>query len=262
MFARALAFFHPQKRWAPAGIHETAVVDPEAVVDPSAAIGPLCHVARRARIGKNCQLVSGVFVGDDSVVGDGSLLYPGVRVMHECTIGRRAILHAGVVIGADGFGFAPSSQGAIKIPQVGGVEIGDDVEIGANSTVDRGALGPTRIGHRTKMDNHVQVGHNAQIGDDCILVAATAIAGSSRIGNRVKLAGQVAVVGHIEIGDDTSVGAQSCVMKSCPPGQTLLGFPAQDAMTEKRQEAALRRLPELLKRVKELEDLLADRKHD
>jgi UDP-3-O-[3-hydroxymyristoyl] glucosamine N-acyltransferase len=198
--------------------------------------------------------VSSVFIGRDCAVGEDSLLYPGVRVMDSCKIGKRAIIHASTVIGADGFGFAPSPKGAKKVQQIGWVEIGDDVEIGSNCSVDRGALGPTRIGNRTKIDNLVQIAHNVEIGDDCFIVAQVGIAGSTKIGNRCVLAGQVGITGHIEIGDGTVIGAQSGVSKSVEGGKTWFGSPAREIMEMKRIEASLSRLPELLKRVKKLED--------
>ena len=235
-------------------MHPSAVVESGARIDPTAAIGPLCHVRSGAVIGKNCQLVSSVFIGRKCVVGDDSLLYPGVRIMDACKIGKRAIIHASTVIGSDGFGFAPGPRGAKKVQQIGWVELGDDVELGSNCSVDRGALGPTRIGNRTKIDNLVQIAHNVEIGDDCLIAAQAGIAGSSKVGNRCILAGQVGVVGHIEVGDGTVVGAQAGVSKSLPGGKTWWGCPAREIMEAKRIEAAVHRLPELLKRVRKLEE--------
>jgi UDP-3-O-[3-hydroxymyristoyl] glucosamine N-acyltransferase len=185
-------------------------------------------------------------------------LYPGVKIMNDCRIGDRVILHAGVVIGSDGFGFAESDQGLKKIKQVGWVEIDDDVEIGANTTVDRGAIGPTRIGAGTKIDNLVQIAHNVEIGKHCIIVSQVGISGSTKIGNGVVLAGQVGLVGHIEVGDGVRVGAQSGVPKSIPPGKMMFGSPAREIMETKRIEAALVRLPDLLKRVRKIEKKLGD----
>jgi len=174
--------------------------------------------------------------------------------MDACKIGKRAIIHASTVIGSDGFGFAPGPRGAKKVQQIGWVELGDDVELGSNCSVDRGALGPTRIGNRTKIDNLVQIAHNVEIGDDCLIAAQAGIAGSSKVGNRCILAGQVGVVGHIEVGDGTVVGAQAGVSKSLPGGKTWWGCPAREIMEAKRIEAAVHRLPELLKRVRKLEE--------
>jgi UDP-3-O-[3-hydroxymyristoyl] glucosamine N-acyltransferase len=252
-FAFALDALYPPKPLIPAGVHPTAVVEPGAQIDPTAAIGALCHIRTGSTIGENCQLVSSVFIGCDCTIGDDSLLYPGVRVMDSCKIGKRAIIHSSTVIGSDGFGFAPSPQGAKKVLQIGWVEIGDDVEIGSNCSIDRGALGPTRIGNRTKIDNLVQIAHNVEIGDDCFIVSQVGIAGSTKVGNRCVLAGQVGLVGHIEIGDGSIIGAQSGVSKTVPGGKTWFGSPAREIMESKRIEAALSRLPELLKRVKRLE---------
>ena len=174
--------------------------------------------------------------------------------MHGCAIGSNVIIHGGVVIGSDGFGFAQSAAGHKKIRQIGGVEIGDDVEIGANTTIDRGALGPTKIGRGTKIDNLVQIAHNVEIGEHCLIVSQVGISGSTKIGNYVVLAGQVGLVGHIQLGDGVKVGAQSGVTDDVPPGHKVFGSPAREIMETLRTEAALRRLPELLKRVKKLED--------
>ena len=243
---------------ADAGQHPTAVVDPDSKVDPSAAIGPLAVVSRGATIGPNTQIAPSVFVGEDASIGEDCRVYAGARILHGCKIGNRVIVHPGVIIGADGFGFAESPTGLKKIRQVGWVEISDDVEIGANTTIDRGAIGPTRIGRGTKIDNLVQIAHNVEIGEHCIIVSQVGISGSTTLGNRVVLAGQVGLVGHIELGDGVKVGAQSGVKNSVPAGKTLFGYPARDIMEAKRIEASINRLPELLKRVKALESKRSD----
>lgn len=240
------------------GISQHAVIEPGARIGANCAIGPFCHIRSTAVIGDNCQLVSSIYVGDRAEVGRDSLIHPGVRILHGVKIGARAIIHAGTVIGSDGFGFAPSPTGMMKIKQVGWVEIADDVEIGANVAIDRGALGPTRIGHGTKIDNLVQIAHNVQIGENCLIVSQVGISGSTKLGNRVILAGQVGVVGHIELGDDVKVGAQSGVPRSIPAGKTVFGYPARDIMETKRIEASLTRLPELFKRVRKLEGKSGD----
>jgi UDP-3-O-[3-hydroxymyristoyl] glucosamine N-acyltransferase len=252
-FAHAVDLLYPGEPLVSEGIDPSAVVDPDAEVDGSARIGPLCRIGPGCRIGRNCQLVASVYVGKNVQLGDDTLLYPGVRVMSDCIIGDRVILHSGAVIGSDGFGFAESETGLKKIKQVGWVEIGDDVEIGANTTVDRGAIGPTRIGRGTKIDNLVQIAHNVQIGEHSIIVSQVGISGSTKIGNGVILAGQVGVVGHIEIGDGVRVGAKSGVPNSIPAGKTVFGYPARDLMLSKRIEACLTRLPDLVKRVRKLE---------
>jgi UDP-3-O-[3-hydroxymyristoyl] glucosamine N-acyltransferase len=252
-FARISDLLHPETRKVTAGVHPTAVVSSQATVDATAGIGPLCHIESGAVIGRDCQLVSSVYVGVNARVGNDCLLYPGVTIMHECVLSDRVILHPGVVIGGDGFGYAASEHGAYKIKQVGWVELGDDVEVGANTTIDRGAIGPTRVGNRTKIDNLVQLGHNVQIGQDCILVAAVAIGGSSRLGDRVTVGGQVAIAGHLDVADDVTIAAQSGVFKPLEAGKTYYGTPAREAMKAKRAEAQVARLARLVERVKQLE---------
>ncbi len=253
-FAKIVDRLHVDPVLVESGISPQAVIESGAKIGANCAIGPFCHVRSTARIGDNCQLVSSVYVGDRAEVGANSLIHPGVRVLHGVKVGARAIIHAGTVIGSDGFGFAPTPQGMLKIKQVGWVEIGDDVEIGANVAIDRGALGPTRIGRGTKIDNLVHIAHNVQIGEDCLIVAQVGISGSTKLGNRVVLAGQVGLVGHIELGDDVKVGAQSGVKDSVPAGKTVFGYPAREIMATKRIEASLSRLPDLFKRVRRLED--------
>jgi UDP-3-O-[3-hydroxymyristoyl] glucosamine N-acyltransferase len=170
-------------------------------------------------------------------------------------VGERCILHSGVVIGADGFGFEPTPTGHVKVPQIGIVEVGDAVEIGANTTIDRGRLGPTRVGRGTKIDNLVQLAHNVEVGADCFICAQVGVSGSTRIGDGVVLAGQVGVTGHIEIGDRARIGAQSGVSKNVPAGTMLTGTPAMEFQAQRRLDALARRLPQLFERVKELERL-------
>lgn len=257
-FARIIDIIHPIERQVPPGVHPSAVVDTAAEIDPDAGIGPLCVVEAGAKIGAGTQLVSSVHIGRDVSIGEGCLFHPGVRILRNCTLGNRVILHAGAVIGADGFGFAESETGARKIQHIGSVEIGDEVEIGANTTVDRGMLGPTRIGRGTKIDNLVQIAHNVQIGMYCFVAGQTGVSGSTRIGNGVILAGQVGVVGHIELGDKVMVGAQSGVAKSVKPGTVVFGSPAREMMQAKRIEASIGRLPDLVRRLAKLEKKIND----
>ena len=253
-FAQIVDKLYPTVRLIEAGTHASAFVAEGAEIAESAGIGPLCHIGLNSRIGENCQLLSSVFIGDNVEVGDNTLLYPGVRIMEGCRIGSGVILHSGTVIGSDGFGFVETETGLKKIKQIGWVEIGDQVEIGSNTTVDRGALGPTRIGRGTKIDNLVQIAHNVEIGQNSIIISQVGVSGSTKIGNGVILAGQVGLVGHIDIGDGARVGAQSGVSKSIPAGKTMFGSPAREIMETKRIEASLTRLPELFKRVKRLEE--------
>jgi UDP-3-O-[3-hydroxymyristoyl] glucosamine N-acyltransferase len=254
-FARALALFFPEPVFAP-GIHPGSVVADSARIDPSAHIGPHCTIGERVTIGAEVVLLGGNFIGHDSRIGDGTRLFPQVTVYPQSDIGRRVRIHAGTVIGSDGYGYVLDQGVHRKVPQIGQVIIGDDVEIGANVTVDRGALGATRIGQGTKIDNLVQIAHNVVIGEHCLLIAQTGIAGSTRLGNYVILAGQAGVAGHLKIGNQVTVAAQSGVMHDIPDGEKWLGSPAQPDRQCKRQMIALTLLPELIRRVAELEKKL------
>lgn len=253
-FARVINILYPSDSSQAKIIHPTAEIDHTAEVDPEVAIGAFCSVGRGSKIGTGGRIAANVFVGDNVCIGDNCLIYPGARIMNGTIIGNNVIVHPGVVIGADGFGFAPSDKGLEKVKQIGWVEIADDVEIGANTTIDRGALGATKIGQGTKIDNLVQIAHNVEIGRNCIIVSQVGISGSTKLGDGVILAGQVGLVGHIELGDGVQVGAQSGISKSYEAGKKLFGSPAREIMTTMRMEAALVRLPDLLKRVKKLED--------
>jgi UDP-3-O-[3-hydroxymyristoyl] glucosamine N-acyltransferase len=251
-FAKAMALFFPERTYA-AGIHPTAVIAASAKVDTSAHIGPHCVVGERVRIGARAVLQAGNFVGDDSNLGDDVNLFPNVTIYPLTEIGQRARIHAGTVIGSDGFGYVQDGGIHLKVPQIGKVIIGDDVEIGANVTIDRGALGPTVIGKGTKIDNLVQIAHNVEIGEGSLVISQVGIAGSTKFGKYVILAGQAGFAGHLKIGDRVTVSAQSGVMHNIPDGETWLGTPAQPDKQVKRQMIAIQRLPELLKRVAELE---------
>jgi UDP-3-O-[3-hydroxymyristoyl] glucosamine N-acyltransferase len=257
-FAYIIDLLYPDEPYVDSGVHDSSQVHPSASVDPTCRVGPLCSIAKNARLGAGTTLVSSVHIGSDVTIGDNCLIHPGVRIMRGCTIGNRVILQAGVVIGSDGFGFAPSDTGLKKIKQVGWVEVADDVEIGANTTIDRGALGPTRIGRGTKIDNLVQIAHNVEIGENCVIVSQVGISGSTKLGNGVMLAGQVGLVGHLEIGDGVKIGAQSGVTHSIPPGRIYFGSPALEGMEAKRIEAARKSLPELIRRVRKLEKKLGE----
>jgi UDP-3-O-[3-hydroxymyristoyl] glucosamine N-acyltransferase len=251
-FAKALALFFPEPKF-PAGIHPTAVVMPGAKIDASAHVGPHCVVGARVQIGMRSVLQSGNSVGDDSKLGEDVNIFPNVTIYPRTEIGNRVRIHAGTVIGSDGYGYVLDGGFHRKVPQIGNVIIGDDVEIGANVTVDRGALGATVIGKGTKIDNLVQIAHNVQIGEHCLVIAQVGIAGSAELGNYVVLAGQVGVGGHLKLGNQVTVGAQSGVMTDIPDGAKWLGSPAQPDREMKRQFIAVQRLPDLLKRVTEFE---------
>jgi len=247
-FARALGAFFPEPAFAP-GIHASAVLAGSAQIHPTAHIGPHCTVGERAQLGAHCVLQSGACVGEDAVLGEGTNLFPHVTIYARSVIGQRVRIHAGTVIGSDGFGYVLDGGMHRKVPQIGNVVIGDDVEIGANVTVDRGALGSTVIGKGTKIDNLVQVGHNVEIGDYSILCSQVGIAGSVKLGRFCVLAGQVGIAGHLKIGNNVTIASKSGVMHPIPDGQTWLGIPAQPDRQAKRIMIALQRLPDLLKKV-------------
>ena len=254
-FAKALALFFPEASLPP-GVHPSAVVAPSAQVDPAAYIGPNCVIGARARIGPGSVLHAGDFVGDDCQLGAGSVLFPNVTLYPRTELGQRVRIHSGTVIGADGFGYVLDAGVHRKVPQIGNVILGDDVEIGANVTIDRGALKATVIGRGTKIDNLVQIGHNVQIGEHCLIISQAGIAGSSELGDYVILAGQSGIGGHLKVGSRVTVSAQSGVMHNIPAGEKWLGSPAQPDKQTKRQMLAIQHLPKLLRRVMKIEKKL------
>lgn len=237
---------------APAmGIHPTAVVDPSARIS-DAAIGAHVFVGAGAEVGPGSVLYPGVFVGEQAFVGRDCVLWANVVVRERVRIGDRVIIHPNATIGADGFGYLPRHGRHLKIPQIGTVVIEDDVEIGANSAIDRARSGETRIGRGTKIDNLVQIGHNCRIGENCIVVAQVGVSGSSSLGNGAVLGGQAGVADHVAIGEGARVAAQTGVKDDLPPGVEVIGTPSQDRSAFARQQVALRRLPEALVQIREL----------
>jgi len=237
------------------GLSPDARVDPTATLGPEPDVGPFVVVGPGCVIGARVTLDAGVHLGADCRLGDDVTLHPGV-VLHEgVRIGSRVKIHPGTVIGADGFGYATGKGVHEKIPHVGTVVIEDDVEIGANVTIDRAVLGETVIGAGTKIDNHVQVAHNVRIGRGCLIAALVGVSGSSELGNYVVLGGQAGIAGHVHIGDGVRVAARGGVTKDIPAGQTVSGFPAAPHREELRRQAALSRLPELRARVEALEKI-------
>ncbi len=251
-FARVLPLFFPEPVFPP-GVHPTAVVAASASIPATAHIGPYVVVGERVRFGERVVVEAGVCLGADCQIGDDTRLFPRVTLYPGCQVGRRVRLHAGAVIGSDGYGYVFDNGLHRKVPQVGNVILQDDVEIGANVAIDRGALGSTVVGRGTKIDNLVQIGHNVVLGEHCLLVAQVGIAGSTRVGNLVTMAGQAGVAGHLKIGDRAVVAAQSGVMNDIPAGETWFGAPARRATQMKRLLLATEKLPDLLKRVAELE---------
>ena len=251
-WAKLLDLFHPEES-AEAGVHAGAHVDPSAEVDPSASIGPGCVIGRNVRICSGVVLCGGNHVGSDCVIEENSKLFPNATLYAQSRIGKRVRIHAGAIVGSDGYGYVFDGGQHRKIAQIGGVVIGDDVELGANVTIDRGALGDTVIGEGTKIDNLVQIAHNVEVGKHCIIISQTGIAGSTKIGDFTIIAGQVGIAGHLKIGSQVTIAAQSGVMRDIPDGQKVFGSPAQADRDFKRQLLGLQQLPDLIKRFRALE---------
>lgn len=249
--AAVLLAFHP-RRIAAAGVHPTAVVASGAAVDPTAEIGPFAVVGEGSEIGAGVILEAHVVLGRDCRVGAGSWIHPHVTVYDGVVLGARVEVHSGAVLGADGFGYAATPRGIVKIPQVGRVVVEDDAEIGANSCVDRAALEVTRIGAGTKIDDLVMIGHNSDVGRHGFLCAQVGLAGSSVLGDGVVLAGQVGVGGHLRIGNGAKVGAQSGIMADLPDGAQVMGSPEMDFKQAMKTYAEIRKLPETARLVRRL----------
>ena len=251
-----IALFHPPTPLAP-GRHPTAVVAPDARVAPTASVGALAVVEAGAEIGPGAQLHPLTYVGRCVVIGDETVLYPTVEIREGVRLGRRVIVHAGAVIGADGFGYTFDGARHRKIPQVGGVRIEDDVEIGANTTIDRATLGETVVSQGTKIDNLVQIGHNVEIGEHTVIAGQVGISGSCRIGRGVVIAGQVGLADHVTVGDGARLGAQSGIHADIAAGGKVLGTPARPLTESKRIMLATGHLPDLMRKVRTLERRLA-----
>lgn len=258
-FGRALALF-AKEQGSFTGISDLAFVHPEANLGENVTVYPFAYIGPQAVIGAGVKIFPGCYVGEGCRIGEKTVLYPNCVLMAETSLGKGCTVHAGVVLGADGFGFARTPFGIQKIPQTGIVTIGDDVEIGANTTIDRAVLGATSIGDSTKIDNLVQVGHNVAIGKESFIVSQVGISGSTKIGDRSTLAGQVGVAGHLTIGNDVTIGPQSGVAKDIPDNTTCGGSPAVDGKTFMRTLAVMPKLPEMHKRLRLLEDEVAELK--
>jgi UDP-3-O-[3-hydroxymyristoyl] glucosamine N-acyltransferase len=239
-WAKVAALFHPVPPVRP-GVHASAVVADDAVVDPSAEIGPLCVIESGAEIGPRCRIGPGAVIGSGVVVGPDCRIGAHASLSHAL-LGARVFVYPGARIGQEGFGFAPTKAGFITAPQLGRVVLEDDVEVGANTTIDRGATQDTVIGAGSRLDNLVQIGHNVVLGRCCVIVAQAGIAGSTVLEDFVQVGGQVAMDGHLRIGKGARIGAQSGVMWDIPPGVDVVGFPAQPKREYFRQVAALRRM--------------------
>jgi UDP-3-O-[3-hydroxymyristoyl] glucosamine N-acyltransferase len=254
--ARVLPLFFPAEAWG-GGIHPSACIDDSAAVDPTAAIGPHCVVGANAKVGARTRLLGGNHLGSGAELGDDTTLHPGVVIYPRTRIGHRVTIHAGTVIGSDGYGYVFDQGRHLKMPQVGQVIVGNDVEIGANAAIDRGALGPTVIGDGTKIDNLVHVAHNVTLGRHCLIMGQVGFAGSTQLGDYGVIASQSGIAGHLKLGRQCIVGAKSGVMRDVPERQTVLGIPAAPDQEAKRQWVAVQKLPELMRRVREMERELA-----
>jgi UDP-3-O-[3-hydroxymyristoyl] glucosamine N-acyltransferase len=258
-FAKAAQLFYRESNPRPKpGIHPAAAVSPGARIDPSATIGPYAVIEDGAEIGPNTVVMGPSFIGASVKIGSDCLIYPNASIREECLLGNGVIIHCGAVVGSDGFGYAREGARYVKIPQTGNVILEDEVEVGANSTIDRGALGPTLIKRGTKLDNLCHIAHNVVIGEDGAIAALSGIAGSTIIGDRLIMGGKVGVIGHLEIGDDVICLAYSGVTKSTPSKTMLYGNPGRPHMRGKRIDAAVDMLPEKLKVISDLEKRVAE----
>ena len=257
--ARVLPVFFPPDQY-PLGIHPSAIIADSAQIDPTAHIGPSCVVGARVRLGARSVLMGGNHVGRDCQIGDDVCLFPNVVIYAQSQIGHRVTIHASTVIGSDGYGYVFDEGRHRKMLQVGNVIIHDDVEIGANAAIDRGALGATIIGQGTKIDNLVHIAHNVTIGRHCLIMGQVGFAGSTRLGDYCVIASQSGIAGHLTLGNQATVGAKSGVMRDIPDKGTVLGIPAAPDKQAKRQMIALQQLPELIRRTRELEKQVAELK--
>ena len=239
------------------GIEQPSFIAEGVIVPEDAYVGAFAYIGKNVQLGKGVQIYPHTYIGDNVKIGDNTILYSGVKVYYNCVVGKDCILHAGVVVGSDGFGFEPNAQGVNqKLPQIGNVIIEDDVEIGANTTVDRAMMGSTIIRRNAKIDNLVQVAHNVEVGESTFLCAQVGIAGSSKVGKHCILAGQVGVAGHLEIADNCVFGAQSGIPSSVRKPGMYQGSPVIDAMNWRRSVVGFKQLPEMMKRLQALENKL------
>lgn len=250
----------PAQSQKPVGIHPTAIIGNNTILGKDIYIGPYVVIGNNCSVADGTIIHAGVFIGDNTLIGNFSLIYPNVVIREKTKIGNNVIIHPGAIIGADGFGFVPTKEGTyLKLPQLGGVVIEDNVEIGANTTIDRATIGNTIIRSGTKLDNLIQIAHNVVIGENTVIAAQTGIAGSTKVGKNCVFAGQVGIVGHIEIADKVTIGAQSGVSKSIKKdGSTFFGSPAKEYHEALRTEGAIRQLPELLIEFRQLKQKILE----
>jgi UDP-3-O-[3-hydroxymyristoyl] glucosamine N-acyltransferase len=251
-FAKVITSFTPQEEIKPTSIHKSAIIGKNVSLGKNVAIGPYAVIEDEVSLGDNSTVYSGTFIGHHTKVGNNALIYPNVTIRERVLIGKNVIIHSGTVIGSDGFGFVSVEGKHRKVPQVGIVEIGDDVEIGANVTIDRARFAKTMIGDGTKIDNLVQIAHNVIVGKNSLIIAQAGISGSTVIGSNVIIAGQAGLVGHIKIGDGAVLAAQAGVTKSVPENTVVSGYPARKHSTAIKVNACVQNLPKLYEEIKEL----------
>ena len=257
-FATLLDFYQQMMNKQLTGIQQPSHIDPSAQVGNNVFIGAFAYIGKNVQIGDDTKIYPGTYIGDGVTIGAQTVIHPGVKIYHDCRAGNRVVIHAGAVIGGDGFGFAPQADGSFKkVPQIGNVVIEDDVEIGANTTIDRATIGSTLIKKGAKLDNLIQIAHNVEVGNSTVIAAQAGISGSTRLGNNVMIGGQAGIVGHIHLADGVKINAQCGVSKSVKtPNTALTGSPAHDYTAMLRSQAVFRNLPDLEKKVKELEQLV------
>ena len=239
------------------GIQEPSYIAKTASYGEHVFVGAFAYLGENVQVGNNTKIHPQAYIGDNVTIGEHCIIHPGVRIYHDCKIGNNVTIHAGAIIGSDGFGFAPQADGSFKkVPQIGNVVIEDNVEVGSNTTIDRATIGSTLIRSGAKLDNLIQIAHNVEIGNSSVIAAQAGISGSTKIGKGVMIGGQAGIVGHIQLGDGAKVNAQSGVSKSIDAGKAVTGSPAYDYTSALRSQAVTRKLPELEKRVKDLESLL------
>jgi UDP-3-O-[3-hydroxymyristoyl] glucosamine N-acyltransferase len=258
-FAGLLDAYQQMQAQQLTGIEQSSYIDPSATVSDSVYIGAFAYIGKGATIARGAKIYPQVYIGNGVQVGEGSVLHPGVKVYHQCTIGKNVIVHAGAVIGSDGFGFAPQADGSFKkVPQMGNVVLEDNVEVGANTTIDRATIGSTTIQAGAKIDNLVQIAHNVVVGNNTVIAAQAGVSGSTHLGKNIMVGGQAGIVGHLQIADGARINAQSGVTKSLKqPNTAVTGSPAFDYTSALRSQVAARHLPDFEKRLKELEKQLA-----
>jgi UDP-3-O-[3-hydroxymyristoyl] glucosamine N-acyltransferase len=257
-FAILLAKYQEMMTQQLAGIQEPSYISKTAKLGGNVFVGAFAYIGDNVVIGNNVKIFPNAFIGDNVKLDDNTILHPGVKIYHDCVIGKNVTVHAGTVIGSDGFGFAPQKDGSFKkVPQIGNVVVEDFVEIGANATIDRATIGSTIIKSGAKLDNLIQIAHNVEVGNNTVIAAQAGVSGSTKIGNNVMIGGQAGIVGHLQIADGSKINAQSGVSKSIKtPNAAVTGSPAFEYTSALRSQAVSRKLPELEKKIAELEKLV------